>query len=343
MRIKEGLLIICMVLLWQSSIAQGILEGTRIQGFVHFNGAYDLEVRKPSFEVGEQDFFITSEVTDKLTFLGESVIKYTSDHDFIASLERVIFNYNYKGNHNILAGKHHTPINFWNDSYHHGRVFFPTIDRPLLFSNNIIPIHTIGVSFQGQNLTKVRLGYDVMFGNGISSGDIPENSNESLSITIALHVKPLDGMRVGITAYYDKLDETIDLGGHHSTGTSYEALDQQIYTAYFSHISEKIEVITEGSVVINRGDVSGSNQSLAYYGYIGVPLKGLSITPYVRFDWLSFSDEEVYFVPNNKDQLVAGIRHDFNYRSVLKLEYQFRTTEGSPWENMLKTQVAIGF
>jgi hypothetical protein len=82
----------------------------------------------------------------------------------------------------LLVGKHHTPVNYWNYTYHHGRVFFPTIERPLLFEAEIIPLHTNGISLQGQNLGSAKFGYDVMIGNGLGSSDITDNDNRK-SIT----------------------------------------------------------------------------------------------------------------------------------------------------------------
>ena len=144
-----------------------LAQNTQIRGFVDALASY--EKGKVSFGFGEQDLFITSEFSDRLSFLGESVFKYTpsSPTEFSVSIERVVIKYNYQGNNNIIIGKIHTPLNYWNDTYHHGRVFFPTIDRPLLFAADIIPLHTTGISFQGHDFGKIKFGYDVVIGNGL--------------------------------------------------------------------------------------------------------------------------------------------------------------------------------
>src|SRR5690348_8204903 len=123
-------------------------QNTTIKGFADVLASYD---KKASFGFDEQDLFITSQLNDRFSFLGESVFKYdkSSSTDFSVSIERLIVKYNYYGNHNIIIGKVHTPINYWNDTYHHGRVFYPTIERPILFNAHIIPLHTTGVNFQG--------------------------------------------------------------------------------------------------------------------------------------------------------------------------------------------------
>lgn len=45
----------------------------------------------------------------------------------------------------------HTPVNEWNDAYHHGRLFFPTIDRPYSFGE-FVPVHEVGLRLSGENL-----------------------------------------------------------------------------------------------------------------------------------------------------------------------------------------------
>ena len=91
-------------------------QNTQIRGFVDVSGGVQSD--KTSFSIGEQDLFITSQLNDRFSFLGESVFKYASNSPthFSVSVERVVIKYNYYGNHNFLAGKHHTPINYWNDT-----------------------------------------------------------------------------------------------------------------------------------------------------------------------------------------------------------------------------------
>ena len=113
------------------------------------------------------------------------------------SIERVVIKYNFAGNHNLLIGKHHTPLNYWNDSYHHGRVFFPTIYRPLLFDAEIIPLHTTGISLQGHDLGNLKFGYDFMLGNGLGSTEVLDN-DKNKSVSAAIHIKPADRLRIGL-------------------------------------------------------------------------------------------------------------------------------------------------
>src|SRR4030081_2200813 len=110
-RIKIGISVITVALLFSTAILKA--QDTQIKGFVEANTSY--QNGKLNFGFGEQDLFITSRVTDRLSFLGETVFKFSpgSPTLFDVSVERIVLKYNYFGNHNILVGKHHTPINYW--------------------------------------------------------------------------------------------------------------------------------------------------------------------------------------------------------------------------------------
>ena len=317
---------------------QLMAQATKIRGFVDV-GAY-VSDDKLNFELGEYDLFITSELHDRFSFLGETVFHYElDDKEFNVSVERVIIKYNYSGNHSLLIGKHHTPINYWNDSYHHGRVFFPTVDRPHLFEHNILPIHTTGVSLQGMNLGKLRFGYDFMVGNGIGSADVEDN-DKFKSVTAAVHIKPKDNMRIGASYYNDVISQGSVIEGI----VVGEKINQQLYSASFAYFGSKLEVLAEATISNNRANSTGSVNSIATYLYAGYRIKE-KFVPYARIDKLNFQEEELYYINNDVTAFVTGLRYEINYLAVVKLEYQYDSVHvheaGSL--NRLKLQIAIGF
>ena len=322
-------------------------QRTQIKGFVDALAYY--QNGRVSFGLGEQDLFITSEITERLSFLGETVFKFSPDSptDFNISVERIILKYNYAGNHSVLLGKHHTPINYWNDTYHHGRVFFPTIDRPLLFGLGIIPLHTTGVSLQGQNLGRLRFGYDAMVGNGIGSGDVLDN-NPFKSVTLAMHVKPTDGLRLGVSLYHDNVSKG-NAAHNHGSGIMPVALtrvSQDIMTASLfctdSVFSKKVELLVESSMVNSNSDSLGVQRAVASYAYVGLRLTDKFI-PYIRVDDVRFTNQEVYFMPNNTQSFVGGLRYELNYLAVLKLEYQRAKSHMHAATDRVTFQIAVGF
>jgi hypothetical protein len=334
-------LILFTILINRQSHAQ--INNTQIRGFVDAIASYQQD--KSSFSLGEQDLFITSDLSDRVSFLGESVFKYSSTSPtlFDVSIERVIMKYNYVGNHNILFGKHHTPINYWNDTYHHGRVFFPTIYRPLMFSTGIIPLHTTGLSMQGLNLGKLKFGYDIMVGNGIGSNDGSDN-NIFKSVTAAVHIKPVDGLRIGASYYRDIISSNSVATHLHggSVNKLSRSLQQQLFSGSIAYFKNKIEVLSEATMAVNHTDSTGRAQSTVMYAYAGYRIKDKFI-PYVRFDWSEYGNNEIYFKKDNTSSYLIGLRYQINYLAVIKFEYEHSNSNLTGMIDKYTAQFAIGF
>jgi hypothetical protein len=342
-----ALVLFLLISLLLSSVQRSAAQRTQIRGFVDVSTYY--QKGKLNFGFGEQDLFITSEITQRLSFLGETVFKYSPDSptDFNISIERVILKYNYWGNHSVLIGKHHTPINYWNDTYHHGRVFFPTVDRPLLFAQGFIPLHTTGISLQGQNLGRLRFGYDAMLGNGLGSGDVEDN-NTFKSLTLAVHVRPSDGLRLGASLYHDVISKGSTVHNH-TSGNNLLALSkigQDIMTASVAYndsvFSKKFELLVESSMAVNKSDSLGMQRALATYAYAGLRITD-KVIPYVRVDDIRYSKKEVYFLDNNTRSFVGGVRYELSYLAVFKLEYQHVKSHMYNNSDNIIFQVAVGF
>jgi hypothetical protein len=321
-----------------ASIAQNsILQNTHIRGFVEVDASY--HDKKVSFGFGEQDLFITSQLTDRFSFLGEAVFKYdsTSATEFGVSIERVIVKYNYYGNNNLLLGKQHTPINFWNDTYHHGRVFYPTIERPLLFPANFIPLHTTGIAAEGHDLGNLRFGYNLLIGNGLGSSDIA-NNDERVSVTAAVHIKPVENLKLGISYYNDAISSGAEVYGKIIP----VPVHQQLFTGSISYFGRKFELLTEGTLAMDKTDSTGSQQNWASYLYAGYRVTD-KFVPYFRLDNLQYASGEVYYTKNNTQSIILGMRYYVDPLLVLKLEYQHLNTDFQGKTYAVTFQVAVGF
>lgn len=330
---KKNILLIVLFL----GVSSSLYSQTLIKGFIEANTSYAND--KMSFGFGEQDLFITSEINDRISFLGETIFKYdpSASTKFGVSIERVVIKYNIKGNHNFLIGKHHTPINYWNDTYHHGRVFFPTVERPSLFTENIIPLHTTGISLQGHDLGKIRFGYDLMVGNGLGSGEIKDNDKYK-SLTLAVHVKPYKKLRIGASFYRDIISKGAEV---HGKIQQWE-VKQNIFTGSIANFGKKIEFLAEGSLTNNHTDTTGSKTTLSSYAYAGYKITE-KIIPYVRVDNIDYQEGEIFYTRNNTTSFLGGIRYQFNYLAVVKLEYAYTHSKLFRSANKVTFQFAIGF
>lgn len=348
-------LALCSPILGQRAIAV-------INGYGHMNYNYNCDFNKTDdpvtsyFELGEHDLFINSAFNDRISFLGEFVVRYTKDTPtaFSASIERARLKFDYYKNHSVIAGKIHTPINYWNDVYHHGRVFFPSIDRPTSFSY-LVPLHNLGIQFQGQNLGKWNFGYDVVIGNGLSSSDVFDG-NLSPATTVAVHVKPIDNLRIGASFFFDYLTDASVTGVHsgHTTAPSHlhseeykGPLHYNLISQSLAYFGEKHEFLNEFVYNVTHTDTLGFANNLSNYTYYGYRIKDKHV-PYAILDWASIAKNDLYTYHYDVMKMWLGYRHEFsetlNVKAQLGYSMNFLNDSHNPI-NLLdfKIQFAYGF
>ena len=301
---------------------------TTFNGYGHLEAAADVTETNGNyyFQVGEHDFFINSQLTDKISFLGENVIRFDSKSStgFSASIERARLKFDYYKNHSLLVGKVHTPVNYWNDVYHHGRLFFPTVARPLAFSY-LIPLHNLGIGFQGQNLGTINFGYDIFIGNGIASTD-NFDLGSGQAITLAFHIKPTDGMRIGGSYYNDFLESNVSgvHSGHSnsyaSSGNPYKrSMNFELACFSFAYFLPKFECLNEFSLNRTNSDSLGSAQNISNYLYLGYRIKPKMVT-YLAADYIDIADNDLHSLPRSIATVLVGTRYEFSYLMNVKFQ-----------------------
>jgi hypothetical protein len=316
----------------QVSLSQKI--ETQFNGFGHLEFVLDKSDQTNAyFTIGEHDFFVNSQLRKRISFLGEYVIRFNgkSATSFLPSIERSLLKFNYYKNHNFIIGKLHTPVNFWNDTYHHGRLFFPTIDRPLAFSY-FIPLHTLGIQSQGQNLGKWNFGYDLVIGNGINSTDA-NNSGVDLSYTAAFHIKPIENFRFGLSYFYEKAKNHVPgtHSGHaqsypHYTGEDYNGpMTLQLLSASVSYFGNRLEFLNEFSNNITYTDSLGTATNFANFSYVGYRIKDTYV-PYVIADFINVADNDLYVHPFDLFKVSLGYRHEISHLLSLKFQFEYLTS-----------------
>ena len=321
--------------------AQDAPSQTRLRAFADFTATASSQRRTPSsFGVGQYVLFLTSPLTERIAFLGETVVEY--DEQFVVDVERILIAFSPNRYLRVVAGKHHTPIGYWNNAYHHGVLLQPTISRPQMFrfedEGGILPIHTTGVLVSGRDLSRWHLGFDVMVGNGIGSS-LTEDNNNAKSVTVAFSTMITNDLKIGASAYRDRIAAgTRGLGPEPLS----EEVDQTLLGGFAAYTREHVELLTEYQHVANHrrltARTSGNDAFYAYGGYrIG------KLVPYARFDALQFSNDDPYFTPNDNRQLLLGARYDVAATVSTKLELGQRKTNEAGRVKFLSLQVAVGF
>jgi len=307
--------------------AQAQQRNTQLEIYGHLQYNYDKvgeENADSYFSLGEQDFFVTSNLSDRISFLGETVVKYdnSTSSKFAPSVERAQLKFDYYKNHSVIIGKMHTPVNYWNDVYHHGRYFYPTIDRPSSFSY-LIPIHSLGLRLQGQNLGKLNFGYDLCATNSIASTDLFDSALNK-ALMAAVQIKPLDGMRIGASYYNDYMTSNTPGAhtGHGSGNPAYKgAVNYELTSLSVAYFGKHFEVLSESSYNKNRTDSLGIAENYSQFLYAGWRFKEKQVV-YGLFDFLDMSERELHTTPVNVIKTGIGYKIDIIDNCVMKLQVE---------------------
>jgi|SaaInlStandDraft_1057018.scaffolds.fasta_scaffold61222_2 hypothetical protein len=272
-----------------------------------------------AFELGEAALFMTGRLSSKWSILSEISLlpkRYRAD---TVKVERLRLRYEISTNHWMSFGKMHTPVNEWNDAFHHGRLFFPSIDRPFAFSE-FVPIHEVGLRVSGENLGSKRLFYDLVLGSGQSAGDdvFPFGVK---SFTASAGFWPTDNLKLRFAAYRDTLiDHLLDSshGAEHNAMMGDMVSEDLKYNAYGASLiynSPNFEALTE--LLLFRSE--GSDTSYSIYQRVAFPGVG-PLKPYLFGDYLKVDQKERHFAAGENKKLGVGLEWLLGSAASLKFE-----------------------
>ncbi len=316
---------------------------TKIGGFANVDFGL-ADKGKNSFGIGQLDNFITSEISDRISFLSEVVFEY--DEKFILDVERVIIKYEATDWLNIKAGRIHNPIGYWNNAYHHGTLLQPTISRPLAVKfedeGGILPIHSTGLWLSGSNISRLNFGYDLAIGNGVGPNSYLTDDNDYKSITAGFHVKPINNLEIGVSSYFDKLFKGEEnLAGDSLIGNT--RINQG--TFHIAYLGKKVELISEYHFINHQIDTTSKNyqsNTHAAFVYAGYRVTD-KITPYLIYDKMTFDKSDSYFKATSTDKYAIGMRYELNYLANIKLELSHQKFDFGKDRNQAQISFSIGF
>ena len=331
-------------------------QSTQIKGFLNVNAMYTSDTAKgdnnrAKFILGQYDLFITSQITDKISMLGESVFEW--DGDFGVDVERLYIKYTHDNHFAISAGKFHTPLGYWNNAFHHGLVIQPTIVRPdvLKFEDDggILPVHETGVQLDAEHFTNANIGLNVLISNGLNSTPISD-ANIGKAVTANLHAEPIDNLILTASAYFNMAP-----GGFVNPQDIYVAHDvrTQIFNGSVAYMNGKlpVEFIAEYYSINQDVDTAGQHNKVtnAFVVYAGYKIKRFAV--YASYESIMYPDGIQYYVPNNTTNFIVGVRYKPSPLSVIKLQYRNYNTKAATtaddfrtgMQNIFELQWAVGF
>ena len=310
-----------------------------------------------SFELGQLDLFITSDVSEKFKFLSEVVFEAGPDNiygqyvnqenSFSVDVERYLMQYSPADYFNLSVGRVHTAIGYYNTAYHHSTWMQTTTGRPFLFEfedrGGILPIHLVGASATGL-IPSGRLGFHYVaeVGNGRESRyplvdepvqNVISDSNHK-AVNFALFARPaaIPGLQTGFSVYRDVL-----------IPANQPAVGETILAAHAVVIRPKWEWLNEAVLV--RHAPFGS--SVVYHTpgfYTQMSRQWGAYRPYFRYDYLNAANTEPIFPDIGlRSGPSFGIRYDASEFVALKFQYDYRFLRNQPGVNALTLQMGFTF
>ncbi len=326
----------------------------KIAGFSDLNfSATDQRGVRSGFNEGQFVLHLSSALSPKVTYFGELSATARADAatgmppatGFNLEIERSFVRFDESDRFKVSFGRFHTPITYWNSTFHHGTWLQTTVGRPEMMNpTGFIPIHFVGAMVEGALPSGgLNLNYNVGVGNGRGSiitrgGDAGDNNNNRAWL-VNLFTKPssLFGLVVGGSVYRDKI--TLP------TGRDFR---EWISAGYIVWQKENPEVIAEFTNVNHHeiGRIADSN-SQGFYIQVAYRLPWVERLwkPYYRYDYLHIPRSDVAFqaIPKLAGSAV-GLRYDISNFASIKAEYRNqRRVPGLPRVNGAFLQTSFTF
>jgi hypothetical protein len=300
-----------------------------------------------AFQAGEFDLFVTSNLSDHLSFLSEMVFGPDTTNEFEIDIERYQLTYRANDYLSISAGRFHTAIGYYNTAYHHGTWFSTAEGRPIMYlfedSGGVLPVHTVGVSMTGlvPKTEPIGLHWVAEVGNGRSSNPNAEEPVQNFysdrnykAFNFAAYIRPefVQGLQIGGSFYHDRLVPPGVL-----------PVSQDIPSAYVVYITHTWEFLNE-AVLLSNHLVGTPVTFRSPMAYTQVSRKFGIYRPYFRYQYVNdrVGDpvnvlQGLYYGPS------IGLRIDYSEYAAFKLQYNRLWRDLPIPENGLNAQIAFTF
>jgi len=243
----------------------------------------------------------------------------------------------------------HTPLGYWNHTFHHGTWFQTTAFRPDVYrfedDGGILPVHIVGLDLSGSKAFRtLDFGYSLTVGNGrgrtVTEVQNVKDHNKSKAINVLLTIAPhaIRGMSFGLNTYIDTIPP------NPSDPQRNGDIDEFILGGHIVYVQEKVELLGEIFRIHHHDRVSRQNFDTLGGYFQGSYRFGLW-KPYYRFDFINFGNGDPFYAPNDIDfaKHTLGIRWDPLVWMGIKLEYGYNQRKNAHDINAFTIQSSFAF
>jgi hypothetical protein len=312
------------------------------------------EGRNGGFAFGSLDFYLARQ-EGNLDILVELVV----EEGAILDLERLTLGYTFSDALRLRVGRFHTPLGFWNTSYHHGVILQPTVQRPefLVFEDDggVLPIHNVGVYLSGRVKSSwMATEYGVMVANGayitsedgasnlIMPGNTFDNSQgKAVAFNLAVTPSALPALKIGVSGHMSRVQDDDSAVLPDSVD-----VDQTILNGSVMYMGDALGLMGEYYAITDEDNIggAGSKTSNAYYALVTYTIAERWI-PYVLYENMDIQEADPYFISLGSSDVTkthGGLRYNITYKSTVKAEFT-RVEWGDEDWNSYAVQWSLAF
>jgi len=303
---------------------------------------------RSTFQTGEFDLFMSSKLTNKLSFVSELVIGSDKGNGWGLDIERVQLTYKASKYLEVSGGRFHTSIGYYNTAFHHGTWFQTAGGRPFMYyfedSGGLLPVHGVGMTTTGlvPGTGSLGLHWIAEISNGHSAdptGPAVQNfasDKTSKAYNFATYIKPMwaQGLQIGGSYYRDRI---------FPAETGIRRVDQAISSGYVVYNNSVWEFLGEGVLLSNH--LYGTNKSYnTPLSYGQISRKFGSFRPYVRYQFVNaIAGDPVNQFTGRYAGPSIGLRKDVTDYAAVKVQYNLLKQRLVPTANGLLVQMAFTF
>jgi hypothetical protein len=306
----------------------------------------DLKGSTDSFTLGQFNLFLTSRLSQRASFLAETVIEADQGtNEFGIEPERLLLNYSINDHLNLAFGRYHTGIGYYNTAYHHSALLQTTLGRPFLFqfedSGGILPVHNVGVSATGLAWSKLGLHYIAEVGNGRSARTTISNpvqnvtdENNGKAVNLGFFFRPdaMPGWQFGFSEYHD-----------HLTPLGTPNVTENIFSGHLVFQNTRFELLNEGVLLRHTPDGGLITTNIPAF-YSQISRRFGNYRPYFRYEYMNVPvSDALYSDVGLQHGPKAGLRYELNESAAFKVEYGRTMRRSLAPTNSVGTQLSFAF
>ncbi len=299
-----------------------------------------------TFQMGEFDLMMSSQLSEKLSFMSELVFSSDTTNAVGIDIERYLLSYRANKYFEAGFGRYHTSIGYYNTEFHHGTWFQTATGRPFMYffedNGGLLPVHSIGVTTTGlvPGTDALGLHWVAEIANGRASSNSAEPSQNFYTdrnykaYNVAAYITPqwLTGLQAGGSYYRDRI-----------IPPGVTPADQTISSLYAIYVTPTWEFMNEGVLLRNHVENGGRtfNTPLAY---TQLSRKFGSYRPYFRYQYVnSPANDPINIYTGRYTGPSVGLRWDFADYAAFKLQYNRLYQRNANPGNGLDAQLAFTF